>query len=469
MRSLIAVCALTLAALATVTGTAAASQTEYDEAYRIGLEAYTYGLPLLETNKTFLTMTSVNVANSRGFGPVNQVNSVRKLNNPTSKAVVAPGANSLSSIAWLDLSKEPQVLHVPRVKGHYFVLALLDPYTNDVRNFGTVQGTKPGYYVIAGPGQHHLPIPAGTHRVSVKYTRMWLIGSTQLKGNKDLPNVHRIQDGYTLTPLSKFGTDYQRKRPAHPRTKVTTHSLPTGLHFFDVLGRQLQKFPPPAADRAELRAFAEVGIGPGRRPSRNHQLSADTLRGLQDAVAAGRTQIGKDLESLFLADFDKHNGYLLGGFGRYGTNYPLRAVVSQIGLGAFSSSQAIFAMSPTDHGRQPLNGSTNYVIHMPQAPPVVEGWSLTVYSLKGFMIKNPINRYQFNNKSRFTRNADGSVDIYLQSTRPSDPAQVRNWLPTGPGKGFEVIWRLMGPRPGKIKGILNGSGWQPPAITPAVQ
>jgi hypothetical protein len=39
------------------------SQSDYQKAYAIGLQAYVYGLPLIETNKTFLTMTSVNVSN----------------------------------------------------------------------------------------------------------------------------------------------------------------------------------------------------------------------------------------------------------------------------------------------------------------------------------------------------------------------------------------------------------------------
>ena len=29
----------------------------------------------------------------------------------------------------------------------------------------------------------------------------------------------------------------------------------------------------------------------------------------------------------------------------------------------------------------------------------------------------------------------------------------------------EVMWRLLAPKPGQIPGILDGSGWQPPAIT----
>jgi hypothetical protein len=463
---LVVVCLSGVAVLATTPGTAFASQAQYQKAYRIGLEAYTYGLPLLETNKTFLTMTSINVSKN-GFGPVNQFNSVRKLNNPASKAVVAPGSSTLSSVAWLDLTREPQVLHVPRVKQHFFVLGLIDPYTEDITNLGSVHHTKPGDYVICGPGQHSLSIPAGTQRIDVDYTRIWIIGSTQLKGKKDLANVHRIQDGYTLTPLSKYGSGYKPRRPAHPQSKVREYSLPGKLRFFDVLGRQLQKFPPPASDRAVLRRFAEVGIGPGKRPSRNHHLSADTLRGLRAAVEAGPAQIESDTESLFLAGFDKHDGYLLGGFGRYGTNYRLRAVVSQIGLGALTSQQTIFAISSTDHSGQLLSGSTDYVIHMAAAPPVNEGWSLTVYDLQGFLIPNPIDRYKFNNKSRLTRNADGSVDIYLQAEQPTDPAQARNWLPTASGAGFEVIWRLLAPKQARIKGILDGKGWEPPAITPA--
>ncbi len=123
-RLLIACGASALVALTATTGPAAASHADYAKAYAVGLNAYTYGLPLLETNKTFRSMTSINVSNGTAFGPVNQFNNVRNLNSPTSKAVVAPGANSLSSIAWLDLTHGAQVLHVPRVRGHFFVLAL---------------------------------------------------------------------------------------------------------------------------------------------------------------------------------------------------------------------------------------------------------------------------------------------------------------------------------------------------------
>jgi hypothetical protein len=201
-------------------------------------------------------------------------------------------------------------------------------------------------------------------------------------------------------------------------------------------------------------------------PSQNVHLSKDTLRGLEDAIAAGPAQIKNETRTLYTTGFDKNNGYFLGGFGQYGTDYTLRAVISQIGLGAFTPDQAIYAIGWSDHNKTPLTGSNRYVLHMAAAPPVKEGWTVTIYNLNGGLVTNPINRSQFSDTSQLVRNSDGSVDIYLQSTQPADPARVTNWLPTTPdGQGFEVMWRLLGPEPAGIPGILNGTGWQPPAIT----
>ena len=222
------VCALSLALCAGASAPAAAARNSgYERAYQVGLQAYVYGLPLLETNKTFLTQTSIDVPNGDGFGPVNNFNNVRNLTNPRSRTVVAPGSNGLSSIAWLDLSREPQVLHVPRVRGHSFVLALLDPYTTNIRNIGTVNATRPGYYAILGPGQYNTPLPAGVRGIDVDYSRIWIIGSTQLKGKRDLGNVHRIQNGYTITSFAAFlGCEVPpgRLRPMSPGVAAGTRA-----------------------------------------------------------------------------------------------------------------------------------------------------------------------------------------------------------------------------------------------------
>jgi hypothetical protein len=320
--------------------------------------------------------------------------------------------------------------------------------------------------MIAGPGQQGSKTPTGAQRLDVDYSRIWIIGSTQLKGPDDVAKVNKIQDGYTLTPLSKYGTTYTPAAPSHPETSVTKYQMPTGVEFFDALGQQLADFPPPARDDAELRKLAEVGIGPGMSPSKDSKLSSETVRGLADAVAAGPAQIKADTQKLFAQGFVRSNGYLLGGFGTYGTDYRLRAVISQIGLGAFVPDQAIYAMSWSDRDKRALSGSMRYVLHMQDPPPTREGWSLTVYDLHGALVSNPLDRYAFSSSSQLERNPDGSIDFYLQSSEPTSPVQARNWLPTPSGQGFEVAWRLFAPEPGKMAGILDGSGWQPPPVQP---
>jgi hypothetical protein len=458
---------LTLPAPTAQAVTAHSAPTDYSTAYRIGLQAYVYGLPLLTTNATFLTMTSTDVSQG-AYGPVNTFNSNRNANTAANTAVVAPGATSLSSIAWLDLTGGPQVLHVPKVTGHSFVLAFIDPYTTNLVNLGTASGTPPGDYVVRGPDQRAVSVPAGTHALDVDYDRIWIIGSTQLNGPGDVPAVNAIQDGYTLTPLDQYlaGTapsSPDQTQPTQPT--ITPHAVPTGLQYFDTLGELLQEFPPPRRDAPALRSFAAVGIGPGRTPSQDARLSPDTIRGLTDAVAAGPSLVRRDTVALTAAGFARHNGYLLGGFGRYGTDYARRAVISQIGLGAFVPEQAMYAMAWTDHGKKPLDGSQRYVLHLPQPPPTREGWSLTVYNTHGGLMANPIGRYAFSGASVLARNADGSVDIYLQAKAPRRADRRSNWLPVTAGEGFEVTWRLLAPVPSDIAGIQKGTGWRPPAIT----
>ena len=107
-----------------------------------------------------------------------------------------------------------------------------------------------------------------------------------------------------------------------------------------------------------------MGIGPGLSPSTDGTLDPDTLRGLTDAVAAGPAQVQADVRSLAAADAPTHAGYLLGGFGSYGTDYTERAVVSQIGLGAFVPHQAVYAMTWSDVAGAALDGSSAYVLHL---------------------------------------------------------------------------------------------------------
>ncbi len=449
------------------------TQSEYDRALQLGIKAYVYGIPLLDTNRVFLTSTSVNVPDGAGGGPVNQFSNVRRLAKPSDKTLVAPNHDTLYSMAWLNLSRQPIVAHMPVVKHRFVVFELVDPYTNNFAAIGSV-GSPPGNYAIIPPGWHGR-LPHGVRRIDSPYTRVWVIGRTYIKDRADTPNVVRIQNKYSLTPLDKWGTDYKPKRPKHVDRKSKQYKIPgtqpgeNPLAFFDALGDQLKKFPPPTADRPLLRQLAKFGIGPGMHPSADGKLDAATRRGLRDSVAAGAKQVMADVQTTFLTDAPKDNGWLVARTGTYGTDYKTRALVDYIGLGAPVSRLAIYPFTVTDRNLQPLTGANRYVAHFSAADlpfPVKAFWSMTLYDSHGFLVPNSAHVYLINNRSRVHYNADGSLDIYIQHARPSSALARRNWLPAPAGRAFRLIMRLY--KPVNVAGILSGRSWQPPTVLPCL-
>jgi hypothetical protein len=117
------------------------------EALEIGVETYIYGYPLVTMEMTRLAMTNV-AAPVATKAPMGQFANVREYPNASFKDVTAPNADTLYSIAWVDLSKGAYVLHVPDEKGRYYLMPMLDGWTNvfaspGKRTTGTKAETSP--------------------------------------------------------------------------------------------------------------------------------------------------------------------------------------------------------------------------------------------------------------------------------------------------------------------------------------
>jgi hypothetical protein len=304
---------------------------------------------------------------------------------------------------------------------------------------------------------------------------VWIIGRTYIRDAADTANVMRIQNQYSLTPLDRWGTAYTPPRPRHVVRTTKQFNVPgtqpgaNPLAFFDALGDQLRRFPPPAADRPLLAQLATIGVGPGLHPSASTRLDAAVRQALHDAVAAGAAQITTDIRTAFVTVAPKHNGWLVSRTGTYGTDYTTRAVVDAIGLGAPVSSLAIYPFTVTDMNFHALTGTSRYVAHVSARNlpfPVKAFWSMTLYDSKSFFVSNPANIYLVNNRSHVNYNSDHSLDIYIQPQAPTDPRQRANWLPSPAGQPFRLIMRLY--KPNDVPGILSGRTWQPPTILPCL-
>ena len=140
--------------LATLAGPTQAQEdkAKEEEAAKLGVEAVVYGFPLVIVDVTKRVQTNVEEPNHSGHAPVNQFSNFLKYPTAAYKDVVRMNVDTLYSFAWLDLSKEPIILSVPDTDGRYYLMPVLDAYTNVFVSPGKrTTGTKAGHFAIVGP------------------------------------------------------------------------------------------------------------------------------------------------------------------------------------------------------------------------------------------------------------------------------------------------------------------------------
>jgi hypothetical protein len=240
------------------------------EALEIGIEAYIYGYPLVTMEMTRRIMTNV-AAPLAMKAPMGQFANAREYPNAAFKDVTAPNADTLYSAAWLDLSRGPYILHVPDEAGRYYLMPMLDGWTNVFASPGKrTTGTKAADYVISGP-RWKGAVPRGVAHYKSPTDMVWILGRTYSTGTpEDFKEVHTIQDQYSLKPLSAYGKLYfppkGRVDPSidmkmAPRDQV--NRMPAAA-YFKLLAALMNKNPPSAADSPIIGKMARVGIVPGR-------------------------------------------------------------------------------------------------------------------------------------------------------------------------------------------------------------
>jgi hypothetical protein len=443
----------------------AAAKAKQEEALKAGVEAVVYGLPLVVMGITREKIT--NVAKAESFAaPVNQFANMRAFPDAAFKDVVRANVDTLYSSAFLDLSAEPMVLTVPDTQGRYYLMPLMDAWTNIFASPGKrTTGTKAGHFAITGPGWTG-ELPKGVAELKSPTNMAWLIGRTQTNGPKDYAAVHKIQDGYKLTPLSSFGKPYtppdaqvdpsvdMKTPPVEQLQKMSSEA------FFGRLAALLKSNPPPASDAPLLDKLKSIGIVPGEKFDAS-KLDPDVAKGLEKSVAVA-------MEKLLSAS--KETGEPINGWrvppmvlGNFGSDYGARAVVALVGLGANLPADAVYPSVFADADSQPLDGANKYVIHFDKGatPPVNAFWSITMYNAESFFVANPINRYSVSSWMPLKKNKDGSIDIYVQQESPGKDKES-NWLPADP-KSFNMTLRMYWPTDNPPS-ILDGS-WKPPVVT----
>lgn len=445
--------------------TSSASETttlSKDSIISLAKEAYIFGYPMIVMHQTMRTATNLETSVwNNAFAPVNQFGHYRSFPDATFKAVVKPNCDTYYSSAWLDLSGDALVLTVPDTKGRYYLLPMLDAYTNVFASPGKrTTGTAADTFLITGPsfkGQ----VPVNMTEIKSPTSMVWILGRTQVNSAADGKKVvEPIQNGYTLTPLASWGTAY--KPAKHTVDSSISKNPPVFVEkmevekFFNELNTLMVANPVAKEDSALLKNLAAIGIGAGKT------FTLDAFdAATQEALKAIPAEFHKGFREAATKVGTLENNWNVtrSGVGSYGTNYKMRSFIALIGLGANLNADASYPNCQLDADGNKLDGSKKYVIHFNkgETPPANAFWSLTMYGPDELLVANPINRFAIGDRNPLKYNADGSLDIYIQNERPSKDKEA-NWLPA-PTTGFSVTMRLYWPK----ESFLNGS-WKIPAI-----
>jgi hypothetical protein len=434
------------------------------EAAQISKEAYVFGYPLVTMEITRRVMT--NTAEPKdNHAPMGQFHNARTYPNASFRDVTAPNADTLYSTAWLDVSKEPYVLSLPDEDGRYYLMPMLDGWTDVFQVPGKrTTGTKAQTYAITGPNWQGT-LPEGVTEYKSPTAMVWILGRTYCTGTPaDYATVHAIQDKYSLVPLSAYGKPYTPPRgEVDPNIDMKTpvrdqvDKMEAGA-YFKLLAALMKDNPPAKEDAPIVAKMAKIGLVPGEDFDIG-KLAPTVARALEAAPKAGIEAIIAE----FKVGPTKVNGWeILLKTGIYGTDYANRALVTAIGLGANRPQDAIYPTSIVDAEGRPYNGAEKYVMHFDkgQAPPANGFWSLTMYDAQFFFVENPLNKYTVSPRNNLTYNSDGSLDIYIQSESPGTDKEA-NWLPA-PKSKFILMLRLYWPKESNPS-ILDGT-WTPPPV-----
>ena len=445
--------------------------TPKSEAEKIALDAYVYGYSLITTEVT--RVQSSNVDKVEGMhAPTGQFANIKRYPPADFRGVSAPNADTLYSMAWLDLA-EPQVFSHPDMGKRFYLFEMTDLWMTDFNSPGArTAGGQAASYLITGPGWTGT-VPPGLKQIKCATRYMVILGRTYADGtDQDYAAVNALQAQYKIVPLSAFGKPFTYQAPpvdAKPGYSMTDKPQTVILDmdtstYFNMLARLMGGAAPPApADAPMLARMAKIGLVPGK-PFDITKLSPAAQASLKDLGKVALHYIEANQNSLGAIV----NGWIVTkGLGVYGTDYTKRAVVAAFGWPANLPQDAVYPYTEVDSTGQKLSGANRYKLTFAKGltPPVNGFWSITMYEIDQgwWFVPNVLNKFTVSMRNNPKYSADGSLTLYFQNQSPGKDLEA-NWLPAPKGD-FIAMMRMYWPKE-KAPSIVDGS-WKPPAVVKA--
>lgn len=451
------------------------------EVKAIAEEAYLYGYSLITSEIRRVQMRSASGPEGM-HSPQGEFLNIKRYPPGDYRGISAPNADTLYSLAWLDLGKEPMVFSHPDMGKRFYLFPMYSLWMSVIDSPGSrTRGQKAGKYLITGPGWQGV-VPKEMTEIRSPTRHLFILGRTHADGSEaDYKAVNALQAKYKLVPLSVYGKPYKFvPPPADPDSPFSMNESPRQLidamdtaSYFNLLTRLMGESALPAPEDAAIVAkMARIGIEPGK-PFDMGKLDPVIQEALQD--------IGKDA-NIRIAAHKESAGSRINGWqipptaGSYGKDYLSRAVIAAYGWPANLPQDAVYPTALIDGEGNPLNGAHKYTLTFAkgQLPPVNGFWSITMYieeqdkekDQKGqgwWFYPNPLKRFTISLRNKPKFNPDGSLTLYFQHASPGKKLES-NWLPAPPGD-FLLTMRMYWPRETPPSILSPGQGtWAPPPV-----
>jgi hypothetical protein len=397
--------------------------------------------------------------------PLNYMAMLTDYVEPTERFVACPNQDVVYGGGVIALDKGPAVLQVPDFGKRFWVYQVVDIRTDSFADLGTMYGTKPGFYLLAGPDWKG-ELPKGIASVFQSTTNTGFFGPRVFQDDtaEDKRAVQEVLRGIAMYPLS----DFDGKMKTHDWSALPKYPPAPGSEgkaetrwvfpetFFDQLPAVLEDARPLAGEEARYAEIRAVLTAAEKDPALKQAMVDEVTKADGDLVAPllHFRNWGLQLPHGWTTNI---NG------ARFGTDYFTRTAVAKSNILVNKPNEAKYFYQDLDAQGARLNSKNSYSVTFNKdgLPPVNGFWSLTLYNGEHFFEENAIKRFSVGTKNKDLRfAADGSLSICVQADEPSDPVQRANWLPAPKaGQDFSLFMRAYWAKPA----ALNG-GWTPPPV-----
>ena len=430
----------------------------------VGRDAYFWSWPMVNIYNRRLHFATIKQAELSGplmSAPLNHAAMLTDYVAPEERSVACPNQDVVYGVCALALDQSPVVVQVPDFGDRFWVYQIVDLRSDSFAQLGKMYGTKPGFYLLVGPGWKG-EVPKGITRVFQCPTNTGNAIPRVFQDDtpEDKRAIQAVLPGIMFYPLADYDGTMKTTDWAHlPRVPAPPAS--------DEESRWV--FPEKFADELPL-VLADAPPLPGEEARYAQVLAVLAAAKNDPKLRAAFTAAAKEADELLVQPLFQFRNYgqqlphhwsTISNECAFGTDYFTRTAVAKSNIFVNSPNETKYFYQDLDVTGARLSSANRYTVTFPKdaTPPVHGFWSLSIYNDHHFFVANAINRFSIGTKNKDLQYAaDGSLTIYVQADEPKDPAQRANWLPAPKGE-FSLYVRTYWPKTPATDG-----SWTPPAV-----